>query len=523
MEGQMTQAPKMMWDQILTLARDNDAASIRELCRLGCPPSHGNRIGQTALHIAAMWGSIEAVKTLLECGADANAANQLRGSRPLHAAAMGKGPPEKRAECIKIMLAGGADKNLADLGGELPIDCADGEALRLALGAAPLILHKAVQTKNSSALAGAIKQILTGSVSLTLEDPNPLGDTALHHAVLVGWQEGVEHLLLAGATAVTQNNARQSPLHAAVISGDHRMVGVLVNAKADVNVQDRDEDHDPRFSSNTFKTDPWKHRSPLHYAAELGNLLVAKSLLEAAADPNHQDSKMETPFHLCLSSLKSDDVSFQHGCGVRIHSLLKRPEWNDCLGSVFGPAPESGGGYPTGGGAAQRWPVLLETGTEGVLLKEDNLQLLSGEMVDLLLHARADVNLGNQVIGETRTALHEAARLGDAALLQKVVAARADVDRKDAKLGFTALHLAARSKHHDAIAILVEARADLLQTTSGGKSAAELAETNGAAPATLALLRGSEAPPTVYAVPEAAAPQTLEGLTAEQRAMLFID
>merc|ERR1711935_590919 len=113
--------------------------------------------------------------------------------------------------------------------------------------------------------------------------------------------------------------------------------------------------------------------------------------------------------------------------------------------------------------------MLREAAKEGVLLKEDNLRGTSEEMVDLLLGARADVNLGNHVMGDTRTCLHEAARFGETALLQKMVSARADLNRKDIKLGMTALHLAARSKNHDIIRILVEARADVLIATTGGK------------------------------------------------------
>merc|ERR1712166_759255 len=142
-----------MYDQILTLARDNDAKSIRELCRIGCPATFCNKVGQTALHIAGIWGSVEAVKALLECGANPNAQNELRGSTPFHAAAMGKGPVEKRAECVRLMVASKGDPKLGDFAGDLPVDSADDEQLRMALGAAPLILHKAVHAKSSSALA----------------------------------------------------------------------------------------------------------------------------------------------------------------------------------------------------------------------------------------------------------------------------------------------------------------------------------------------------------------------------------
>lgn len=523
--SKMKKAPPVMFDQILTLARDNDAESIRELCRLGCPPSFGNRVGQTALHIAGIWGSVEAVKVLLEFNANPNAPNQLRGSTPLHAAAMGKGPVEKRAEVVRLLVAAKGNPKQADLGGELPIDCADDECLRLALGAAPLILHKAVQAKNLSALEDAMSAVRSGQVNLTLEAQNPKGDSPLHLAVELGWTEGVEQLLKCGATVITQNNQQRSPLHTAVVQGNHRLAELLCRAKADPNARDKDEDHDPRFSSTTFEQDPWVHRSPLHYAAELNNVLAARLLLEADADPNARDFTQQTPLHLCISSRKSEDAGLECGSGVRVYGLQKRPDWNGRLGSVFGLQVQGAAGYSAGDSGGGRWPVLLdsdEASKEGVLLKEDNLERLSDEMVDLLLDARADLNLGNQVVGETITPLHEAARLGDSVLLRKVLSAKADVNRKDAKLGVTALHLAARSKQNDAIRLLVDARADLLQASTGGKTAAELAETNGASPAIMAILRGSEVP---LGSPEEAPSQaqTLETLTAEQRAMLFID
>jgi len=527
----MQKAPEQMYSQILALARDNDAPSIRELCRLGCPPSFPNGVGQTALHIAGIWGSIEAVKVLLECRANPNAANSLRGSTPLHAASMGKGPVEKRAECLRLLVAAKGDPQLADMTGELPMDAADDESLRLALGAAPLILHKAIKAKSSSALADALGEVESGRVNLTLEVSNQDGETPLHAAAVLGWREGVERLLDARAVLDSQNNLRQTPLHVAVLSGDHNLAGLLLRSKAAANLQDRDQDQDPRFQSTTFQQNPYVHRSPLHYAAERGNMLVARLLLEAAADPNIKDSKLETPLHLCISGLRGADSQLQRGSGVRIHSLQKRPELNGRLASVFGPQTQGAdaAAYPSGGGGAGRWPVLPDgEASEGLLLKEDNLTPLSNEIVDLLLEARADVNLGNQIVGEMRTPLHEAARVGDMVLLQKMISARAELDRKDAKLGLTPLHLAARSKQHDAIRILVEARADLMETTAGGKTAAELAQTNGAPPATVALLRGSEAPLSDAAddttsTAQVAAPQTLDSLTAEQRAMLFID
>mmetsp|Transcript_36067 Transcript_36067/g.57671 ORF Transcript_36067/g.57671 Transcript_36067/m.57671 type:complete len:535 (-) Transcript_36067:57-1661(-) len=512
--------PSIAFDQILSLARDNDDASIREICRLGCPPSYANKVGQTALHIGGIWGSVEAVKALLECKADPNAQNSLRGSAPLHAAAMGKGPAERRAECIKSMIAFKADPQLRDNGGELPMDAADDECVRMALGADPLIVHKALWAKDASALADAMKQVKERRVKLTLESPDPKGETALHTAVKQGWSEAVKTLIQAKAAVNTQNNKQQSPLHAAMC--DPRLLRILLAAKADVNIQDADTDHDPRFSSQTFQEDPYVHRAALHHVAELCNVWSARLLLENAADPNIKDSKHETPLHLCFAALRNEEMTIEAGSGVRIDGLQKRPEWNKRVGCVLLPAEPSSG----------RWPVLvdLEEGemAEGVLLKEDNLQHLGVEMIDLLLEAKADVNASSHVGGESHTLLHDVAKTGDIVLMQKFLAARADINRQDAKMGMSALHLAARSKHHDACRLLVESRADIKQVTSNGKSAAELAKTNRASAATVALLSESDESKASgidgYVSPTSATvPQTLENLTAEQRAMLFLD
>jgi ankyrin repeat protein len=369
-----------------------------------------------------------------------------------------------------------------------------------------------VWANDASALADAMNQVRTRQVKLTLEAPDPKGETALHAAVRNGWAEGVKSLIQGKAMVATQNNRRSSPMHAGM--HDPRLLKILLAAKADANLQDADDDHDPRFSSTTFEIDPLIHRSPLHYVAEQCNVWSARLLLASAANPNLRDSKKETPLHLCLAALRNDELGLEEGSGVRIDGLQKKPEWNKRIGSVIGPSSGDSG----------RWPVVvdLEDGemADGVLLKEDNLECLGVEMVDLLLEAKADVNLSSHVSGENRTILHEVARVGDATLVEKVLKARADVNRQDTKLGMSALHLAARSKHTDTIRLLVEARADLKQLSSAGKTAEELAKANKASPAILTMLSEAD---YVSETTETAVPQTLESLTAEQRAALFMD
>jgi hypothetical protein len=105
-------------DRLLTLAKDNDAGAIvRSITEHGLDPSVGNVIGQTALHVAAVWNSVEAGKALLEAGAVIDAQNDMGGATPLHmAAARGS------LEVCELLLERGADSTLEADDGRLAVD-----------------------------------------------------------------------------------------------------------------------------------------------------------------------------------------------------------------------------------------------------------------------------------------------------------------------------------------------------------------------------------------------------------------
>jgi len=530
-------------DQILSFARDNNAGGIKAMIAAKCSPSFCNRMGQSALHIAALWGSRDAVEALLAAGADKNAMNKLGRQAPLHAAAMGRGPADRRAECIKLLLRYQADLNQAAAGGELPLDVANDEVVSLALGEAPLILHKAVRERSTLALENALGQVpavfTLGAPSLESRDRDS-GMTAAHTAADAAWRAGLEMLLGARADPNSQDRTQQTPAHAAVLAGDWACLESLLRARADVRKQDENQEQDPRFRSATFEEDPKNHRTALHYAASLGNVLAIRRLLEARSDPNCPDSNLETPLHLCLG-LRDADTQFQGGCGVRESGNTRRLGAIVENGAIRRQREElvrSAAAHIVDRQAS--WPVLFEGASEFTVVEESQLERLADETLHCLLEARADVNKGSRHMGETRTVLHEAVRLGDVRLAERVLGARADLNRQDEKLGLSALHLAARSKHHGLVSILLQARADPELRTAGGRTAAELAQTNGAAAATVAILQGQAEPSGTQHEEAASAaasgsnasggllsggggPQRLESLTAEQRAMLFID
>lgn len=75
--------------------------------------------GETALHIFAKWGNAEAIRTLVENGADLNKAGEDRNT-PLHYAAMAG-----HLEAVQCLVKLGA-KNLNDMYGNSPRHLAKG-------------------------------------------------------------------------------------------------------------------------------------------------------------------------------------------------------------------------------------------------------------------------------------------------------------------------------------------------------------------------------------------------------------
>lgn len=107
--------------KILSAAQKNDLAAVR-LCveRDAISPSYANSLGQTPLHIAAMWGNADVAEYLVSKGANVHAINHLSSATPLHVAASSSKDIAGRTQCAQILLAAGANPNAADADGTTP-------------------------------------------------------------------------------------------------------------------------------------------------------------------------------------------------------------------------------------------------------------------------------------------------------------------------------------------------------------------------------------------------------------------
>jgi ankyrin repeat protein len=93
------------------------------------------------------------------------------------------------------------------------------------------------------------------------------GETALHFATLYGNVEISRMLIDAGADLDIQDKwCSKTPLHEAASWGRLEIVRMLIDAGAKVNLQDK-----------------WDH-TPLHLAANNGSVEIAKMLIDAGAD-----------------------------------------------------------------------------------------------------------------------------------------------------------------------------------------------------------------------------------------------
>ena len=163
---------------------------MKALLEAGAAPGGTDPNGNTSLHHAAHNNQVEAVRLLLESGVGVNQKGAL-ASTPLHLALVRTdGDVRDRSEVIAVLLAAGADPNVRNEQGLVPLDMA------LSYARAP----------------GGVKvfsELATGGANLNLQDT--LGNTVLHRAAYDVHEEIVTILLDAGADIKKRNKDWKTP------------------------------------------------------------------------------------------------------------------------------------------------------------------------------------------------------------------------------------------------------------------------------------------------------------------------
>jgi ankyrin repeat protein len=399
---------------------------------------------QTPLHWASFAGQLDVVAWLLAQGVDVNAKDRFR-STPLHGAAFAG-----RTAVAGYLLDRGADANAADDDGFAPLDLAAGKSLETA----KLLVARGARIEGGP--SGA----------------DPIFEFARH-----GNREGVDWALSLGARITTKNMLNGwTALHwlakGAFVSKDEALAVNLSNEKRLAQQQSVKDVEDANYLevfrvllANGAALDARGNRkeTPLHLAAEAGNLTVATALLDAGAQIDPREHDEWTPLHQAAQSIRGDIVRLLVARGADVDAkdhggftpLIIATRWGggqdhateeaaiqEVVKALIAGRADVNAKTPGGG-----WGPA---GNDGLTALQQAAESGHASVVELLLRSGADVN---KVFTDGRTPLYWAAKEGRANVVASLIAHGANVNA-DAK-SRTALRAAREGGHQEIVDMLL--------------------------------------------------------------------
>ena len=202
----------------------------------------GYEFNEKSFLAAAAANDISAVNGFLAAGIDPNVKDENTGATALIRAAS-----NDEKDMVNVLLNGGANVNLKDVGGYT----------------APL---RALEKKNE-----AIAELLLSRPDVDLNAQGFTGITALSWYVSAGREDKVEKLLERGADPKLSDTDGDTPLHVAAQHGNVDLIRMLLAAGANPNAQNK------------------LGGTPLMWAGVYGHEEAARLLIEQGADPKLKD------------------------------------------------------------------------------------------------------------------------------------------------------------------------------------------------------------------------------------------
>jgi ankyrin repeat protein len=389
-----------------------------------------NERGETALHLAAIYGKTNAIHMLLEKGASVNVVT-ANNKTPLHLAL------ENGHGQIANLLT---EKNLKHYWSRKNVKTAETSTEKRTFlvdfeNKNELRLHLAVYSGNAKRVKFLIEH---GEI---VDSVTNMHETPLHVAAIKGNADIAELLIEQGASvnAVTTDN--QTPLHRAAHYGNLETAQLLIEKGASVNA----------FTMNDL--------TPLHYAALSGNSEIVALLIDKGASVNAVTTDNETPLHSAAhcGNSKTAELLIEKGASVNALAIDNQTPLHWAAQKENSETTE----------------LLIEKGASVNAPTIDNQTPLhwaaqkgNSETAKLLIEKKASCNA---LTTDNQTPLHWAAQCGNSKTTELLIEKGASVNAL-AKNKVTPLHHAAFSGHSETAQILIEKGASVNALTIDNQS-----------------------------------------------------
>ena len=472
------------------------AAVVARLLVAGCAPRALTSTGVQPIHLAAESGSVEAIKSLLDHGADVNAQDGTHGRTALVFAAA-----QNRLEAMRLLVARGADVNrptkVVDYIARSTADNLDRQARDKAVTAATgratnsnLNLNDpppAGQVAGAAGAAAAAGQGRLGGRGAggapgVMRAPNDIeqigkqgGFTALHYAARDGFTDAAL-LLLESRMDVNAPTAgdRSTPMLVAVINGQYDLALAFLGRGADPNLAS-DDGVTPLFAvlNNEWALRTWYPQPTAGAQQKASYLQLMEALLKANADPNAR-----TLSHIWYAAYNTGRMGVEftgatpfwraaYALDVDAMKLLVR----------YGADPN----IPT---------MTFGVANRGATDQSGLPAVPPGGPHVPPFHAASGVGYGTSRVAQQHRHVPDGWMPAAKYFLEEL---KVDVNMRDAD-GFTALHHAAARGDNEMILYLVKRGANVMAVNRAGQTTVDMANSpeqrTQPFPATIALLEG---------------------------------